>query len=345
MRLPFFISPVSLISKIKNNTAMPTSFKKSFRQQKGAALVEYIILLALVAAGAILLIFFNGQTIAKAFQNASSQLKQSSRNTYADQENLPSYPPYQEPEVLDFTDDGIFADCNEAYTLGHTTSGVYRLTGKLFGPDYNAYCTMKGPAAGAYEGGWQAVTLQLEKDEVLWGTGIDPDRDPATYLKSSFSVNRSQFPQITHFVAYGSNAATAMSDIYPWTVQSGPDMIDALKADYGGLLSQMTYAALGGWLNPYSLNSGLTKRKLVRGGGGAYVTDCLGLFSTKPYDESPADGQSAYMLIISSGANFSAPIEFGYVYNSPYNAATHGACFGEDKRDTIEGPGWMLWAK
>ena len=182
-------------------------------QIKGASLISVGILIGLIGVVAIGVVSVLGSKTNTTFLNATSNLAEATlSSTTAPGETAPEIevPTQPLPE---------FHSCNEIYNDDNMTpSGVYPIN--VNDVAINVYCKMY--YSGYYSsmpymiGGWTLITAQKEQDAVMWGSGINPDRDPSTYLDSSFSLSDAQTPTHSSIMfGYSSSTTYPFDAIFP----------------------------------------------------------------------------------------------------------------------------------
>ena len=191
------------------------------RATKGASLISMGILIGLIAILAISGVSLIGEKIATQYTEANTALAGDSPKTNPPGED--TLPPAPEPIVS-------YESCNEIYTTVSQTSGAYYLRDDNGNP-YRAWCVMKGPETGVFEGGWTTVLWNAPNttEFVQWGSDIAADRPTETYTQSSFSLAASKIPPHA-YMAYGFGHSDGSNEFQGATTGDYKDIITKLSA-------------------------------------------------------------------------------------------------------------------
>ena len=160
---------------------------------KGASLISMGILIGLIGVVAIGAVSVLGDQTKTTFINVSSDLNYAINKEAIDAAKAAAALPK-------------YHTCNEMFDDGVRLSGVYDLN--VNGTKVPIFCYMWGNN-GFYTGGWSAVSFQYESNMVPWGAGVSSDRNPATYVDTSFSLSLDQVPDHSSIMfsrGYGSLA-------------------------------------------------------------------------------------------------------------------------------------------
>jgi pilus assembly protein Flp/PilA len=142
----------------------------SWRNTRGAGLVEYGILTGLIAVMALGTVAKLGRQTEETFTSVADQLSVAAGQPSADLTG---------------------ASCHDIYSQGGRESGYYTLqtdTGEM-----RAACYFV--TSGALEGGWTVVANQLEASDLTnWDHGISNSRSDSGYFATSFAMSSAQIP-------------------------------------------------------------------------------------------------------------------------------------------------------
>ena len=171
------------------NTTRPLKSNK-----KGGSLIEIGILVGLVSILAIGSVSMLGKSVNNYFDETTQNLSNDNSSDSSSNGN-------DEPgsNLSGPNGETVFLSCQDAFDKGNTTNGVYYID--INQTAFPHYCNMI-TSDDALRGGWDTIAVQYTPVAVGWGDGIDPDRDPATYLQSSFSLSSAQIQPFTK-LAFG----------------------------------------------------------------------------------------------------------------------------------------------
>ena len=184
--------------------------KPSHLTKRGSSLVSMGILIGLISILTITAISFLGRHVENIFSDTSHQLANGNPAPLTPPIKLPDHPVYS---------------CNDLFNANIHTSGAYTIT--VNDQPLTLYCSMITDNT-AYQGGWSLISIQNEPQSMLetsrWGYGIETDKDPSTFLNTSFSLSEVQIPD-HEYLAYGS-------------IQHGTEVFkNAMKLDFRNVLS------------------------------------------------------------------------------------------------------------
>jgi Flp pilus assembly pilin Flp len=152
---------------------------------RGAALVEYGLLVGLIAVTAIVAVSNVGRQVEKTFETTTAAL--ATNLPAATPSALPAEQPAAAPALTG-------QSCQDIYTQGGRNDGIYTITTSA--GDIRASCHFEetGPLAG----GWTVVALQREGVPATnWNAGVASNRDDAGYHSRSFALSSAQIPSHT----------------------------------------------------------------------------------------------------------------------------------------------------
>ena len=177
---------------------------------KGSTILEYAILLMIIAIVAIVLVGTIGSQIENSFSNTTSNLQADnspSVDTGAEDNTDPNDPwipipsttvPEEEIPFMETLD--VYPSCNVAYWDGNHTNGFYRL--RVNGNEYTVYCLMYDVSGNYLQGGWTLTVHEYESDAVQWLSGKTPIATSLNWPDKSYTLAWDQIPEHEH-VAFG----------------------------------------------------------------------------------------------------------------------------------------------
>jgi Flp pilus assembly pilin Flp len=156
------------------------------KNRRGAGMVEYGLIVGLIAVGAIVAVDRTGQSVESLMTAVASSLGTVQNDIGSAGAGGPAAGPASP------VGPGLSGtSCTQILSSNPgAVDGVYRIDPDLDGSHFDAYCDMTTEG-----GGWTLVAAAFENDQLFsWGEGIQADYDPTLASGASFTLAESDLP-------------------------------------------------------------------------------------------------------------------------------------------------------